>query len=201
MINTNIIVLRKTHYSESSLIISALSAEFGKLDFLVRGAKRIGKRKFPQVDLFRELNVVFKDSSREMHGITEAELVREHDKIASSIENYRTAHEIASFVLRNSHPGLPCNKLYLALRNSFALLCSGEALCQTAAILKLVYLDENGLLGTHGHADQAEEKRHKGLQIIIRDITGNCRITPFSEQYWKSLSEWLDAMCRYHGLQ
>lgn len=200
MINTNIIVLRKTHYSESSLIISALSAEFGRLDFIVRGAKRIEKRKFPQVDLFRELNVVFRESSREMHGITEAELVREHDRIASSIENYRTAHEIASFVLRNSHPGIQCQKLYLALRNSFALLCSGEAHPQTAAILKLVYLHENGLLGTHGHADEAEKKRQRGLRIIIRDIIVKNSITPFTQQYWNSLSEWLDAMCRYHGL-
>jgi len=60
MIDANIIVLRKTPFSESSLVIASLSAEHGRLDFLARGAMRVEKKRFPELDLFREVNVHFK---------------------------------------------------------------------------------------------------------------------------------------------
>jgi recombinational DNA repair protein (RecF pathway) len=59
---TTIIVLKKIPYQESSLIVSSISAEYGKVDFIVKGARRITKKKQPIVDLFRELNIEYRES-------------------------------------------------------------------------------------------------------------------------------------------
>ena len=41
------IILRKIPYQESSLIVSGLSPDFGRLDFLLKGARGTGAKKFP----------------------------------------------------------------------------------------------------------------------------------------------------------
>ena len=44
---TTYIILRKIPFQDSSLIVSGLSPEFGRLDFLLRGARGTGAKKFP----------------------------------------------------------------------------------------------------------------------------------------------------------
>ena len=46
LVTTNLIVLRKTPYMETSLIISGLSPDFGKLDLLAKGELKISSKKF-----------------------------------------------------------------------------------------------------------------------------------------------------------
>jgi recombinational DNA repair protein (RecF pathway) len=44
---TNLIVLRKTQYLESSLVIAGLpSPELGRIDVIVKGAKKFTKKPF-----------------------------------------------------------------------------------------------------------------------------------------------------------
>ena len=57
---TTYIILRKIPFQDSSLIVSGLSPEFGRLDFLLRGARGTGAKKFPYAELFRELAIEFR---------------------------------------------------------------------------------------------------------------------------------------------
>ena len=41
------LILRHTPFQESSLIVSGISPDAGRLDFLLKGARGLGKKKFP----------------------------------------------------------------------------------------------------------------------------------------------------------
>ena len=55
--STPVIVLSKTPYRESSLIVVGISPDYGKLSLVCNGAQKIGGTNFVTVDLFRELSV------------------------------------------------------------------------------------------------------------------------------------------------
>lgn len=107
---TEYIVLRKTPHKESSLIVAGVSPRFGRLDFVVRGArKEISKTKLPFVDLFRELSVEFDPRLEGLRTLRFAELSREFDNIANHPRNYEAACLLGAFLLRVSqgHPSAP----------------------------------------------------------------------------------------------
>ena len=57
---TAYIILRKIPFQESGLIVSGLSPEFGRLDFLLKGVRDTGAKKFLYAELFRELSIEFR---------------------------------------------------------------------------------------------------------------------------------------------
>ena len=59
---TDYIILRKIPFQESSLVVSGISPDYGRLDFLLKGARSAGGKKFPYAGLFRELQVEFQDN-------------------------------------------------------------------------------------------------------------------------------------------
>ena len=83
---TTYIILRKIPFQDSSLIVSGLSPEFGRLDFLLRGARGTGAKKFPYAELFRELAIEFRPpklhSPGTMCNLTSHELIASFDSIA-----------------------------------------------------------------------------------------------------------------------
>ncbi len=203
MTSTDIVVLRKTPYSESSLIIASLSPDFGRLDFLIRGARRLEKKKFPQVDLFRELNVHFREDKSGLHTLNSVELVRSHDGVALDIESFTGASRMASFVLRNSHPMIPGRRLYKSLTAMLARLSREKMHGSAVEFVKLVYLDEHGLLPkTLGDAadKKAEADRHKFLDKLLAALLEGAPLPQFSDNYWKAFSAWISELCAYHEL-
>jgi DNA repair protein RecO (recombination protein O) len=53
------IVLRKTDYSESSVIVSIFTYEYGLTSFMVRGDRKLTKKHSPQFDVLRVLSLSF----------------------------------------------------------------------------------------------------------------------------------------------
>ncbi len=205
MIDTNIIVLRKTPFSESSLVIASVSADYGRLDFLARGAMRVEKKRFPEVDLFRELNVHFKEGAKGLYTINSVEIVGTSDAISLRTGNFILAAEIAEFVLRNSHTMLPSPILYSSLRGVLKILCG--PLPENPPVfdlLKLVYLYEHGLLP--GHSMEEAEKNPDGLKrirftgMMVNFLCKGDGIPDLGTEYWHSFSEWINNLCEYHGL-
>ena len=84
-------VLRKTPYSESSLVIATLS-ENGQQHFILRGALQTGKRRFPAVDLFRLIRVVYRTAARsDLHTAREAECLDAYSQISRHAAHYQAA--------------------------------------------------------------------------------------------------------------
>ena len=122
---TTYIILRKIPFQDSSLIVSGLSPEFGRLDFLLRGARGTGAKKFPYAELFRELTIEFRPpklhSPGTMCNLTSHELIASFDSIALRIENYLRMCAYAAFLLKHTKPMLEIPGTCRALE----VLCRG----------------------------------------------------------------------------
>ena len=198
MKHTNLIVLRKTQYRESSIIVTGLTPEHGRLDVIVKGAKKLSSKNFPAVDLFREINIEVNHKKSGLYSIYSADLVSNHDNIASFHNNYLQACDICSFTLRNSQPDIPSPVLYNALKNIFETLADSETIIPYTALIKLVYLDEHGLLPEVPENDQTKKEL---LSQLLKVGKEKAQIPEISEKYWKVLETWIDSLCHFHELR
>lgn len=77
---TPAILLRKTKLTESSLIITWLTEQHGKLKTVAKGARQAKSRFAGRLDLFFECDIQFSRSRKsELHALREAELLEAYD--------------------------------------------------------------------------------------------------------------------------
>ena len=193
---TNYIILRKTPYHETSLILAGISREHGRIDLLVKGAKKINSKSLPVIDLFREINVHINPKKEGLQSIYSAELISNFDNIAMKKEAYLDACEISKFVLRNSHPANPSPETYNAVKRAFSILAS-EKTTSCSPLVKLAYLDEHGLL------PDLPENRNKDsllLKKLLDAAKGNSEIPEISQEYMNDITEWIDSLCKFNEL-
>ena len=207
---TNVIVLRKLPYQESSLILGTLSAEYGKLDFIAKGARKLSKKQFPAFDLFREVQVTFRDTGKDgLHTATNVELINSNDALANIPENFETALKIGDFILKNSAGDLPSPLVYEALKNilrNWALAGDKHdfpwSSLQCSIIIKASYLYENGLLPDF--SEDGSERGQKQQQLIDNIIEcGNegQHLPQLPDEWWTRLNKWLNHMIHEHKLK
>ncbi|MFA6294651.1 MAG: DNA repair protein RecO [Victivallales bacterium] len=200
MLSTSVLVLRKTPYSESSVIAATLSPDHGRLDFIVRGAKKISGKKMPQVDLFRELHVEFRMKNSGLQNMYSCELLNFYDGIASCSGNYLKACEIGNFILRNSHPMITCPIVYFAIKNAFEALSGSRADIPWAELVKLVFLDEHGFLPEDMNA-AGDSRKAEAMEKLVNSIASGNPLPGFTPETWRKIAEWIGELCRYHELE
>lgn len=217
LVTTNLIVLRKTPYMETSLIISGLSPDFGKLDLLAKGELKISSKKYPVIDLFREIQVSFHESlNSTLHSITTAELVAEHDNIGEVPENFLLANKLGNFLLSNTQPDLPCPQTSIILGNVLVHLGSAgnEELIKgrffgqlwnrlhCSVILKMGFLHENGFMPDNLSNDETQNyEQQLFIEQVVEAGIGDMELPERANKYWLQLDKWLDSICEYHELK
>ena len=105
---TRYMILRKTPFRDTSLVVAGISAEHGRLDFVLKGARAIGRKQFPTADVFREFLLEFRPSRRaeSMPAAVSLDLTANHDGIAQSMDCYLAACSFAAETLRRAQPML-----------------------------------------------------------------------------------------------
>ena len=105
---TRYMILRKTPFRDTSLVVAGISADYGRLDFVLKGARAIGKKQFPTADVFREFHLEFRPSRRaeSMPSLVSMDLAAAHDGIARSMDCYLAACSFAIETLRRAQPML-----------------------------------------------------------------------------------------------
>ena len=105
---TRYMILRKTPFRDTSLVVAGISADHGRLDFVLKGARAIGKKQFPTADVFREFLLEFRPSRRaeSMPTLVSLDLTASHDGIAQSMDCYLAACSFAAETLRRAQPML-----------------------------------------------------------------------------------------------
>lgn len=217
LISANLIILRKTPYMETSLVINGLSPDFGRLDLLVKGELKLGAKKYPVMDLFREVQVSFYENhSSAMRCAIGAELVAEHDSIAEIPENFMLAARLGNFLLNNTQPELPCPQTSLVLGNVLAQLGPGgnEELLKKrffgqlwgrlhcSVILKIGFLHENGFMpDTLSDNETQNHEQQLFIEQVVEAGLGEAALPERANRYWPQLDRWLDSLCEYHGLK
>ncbi len=200
MIDTDIIVLRKTPYSESSLLIASLSRDCGRVDFIVKGALSQSKKRKPCIDIFMELNVQFREGAHGLQPLYSYELLSSFSGIADRMDNFRMAEAIASFALKNTKPNLPMPKFYSLLRSSLHMLALRKVEEPIHCIAILSYLDEQGFLPrSDGHASEASKERAL-IEKLFLAVEQNKTLPAYGLEYWKSFAQWVSSISQRSGL-
>ena len=193
---TDYIILRKVPFQESSLIVSGLSPEYGRLDFLLKGVRGSGAKKFPYAGLFRELSVEF----RENHTGTGLLYMRSQepkcsfDSISEHPENYLRMCSWAQFLLKHTRPMLAVNRMYAALHLALVRLCGGGGEFQLAAA-ELVFLHESGFVpDMTGEDPEKERLLHRILDYALDPGSPEPGLAP---GFQDKLIQWIRALSRY----
>jgi DNA repair protein RecO len=198
---TNLIVLRKIPYSETSLVVNCLSPNLGRVDILVKGALRMEKRKFPEIDLFNEIAAFFRESrSGTLHTLSKSELLASALEIANHPANLASAMDVAKFILANTHFNMHTARLYKAMTTMIADLTTAEADASWRTFIRLVYLDEQGFLPNYeGKTESANFA--KMLHDVFSFCDGKIQLKPkLTAKYIEKLRAWTSSICLSHSI-
>ena len=196
LLRTDYIILRKVPFQESSLVVSGLSPDFGRLDFLLKGARGSGAKKFPYAGLFRELTVEFREnpSGAGLLYLKSHEPKSNFDRIAEQPENYLRICGWVQFLLKHTRPMLELRQTYDALRLVLSRLCTPEGGEFELAAAELVFLRESGFV-----PESPEDPRRAAALEKLLDyaLVPTAEVPAFAPEYRTRLIEWIHALGRY----
>ncbi len=202
MANTQMIVLKRSPYRESDLIVSGFSPDFGRLDLVFRhGAKADGSAKTPAADLYSEMELEFSEPSRAdstLGNFKDGSVIENFAGLAEKLRHYNFAGAVGSFLLKNSKYNLPMPYTYDVLRGVLASLAAGNppwTLVQDSCLIKLVFLYESGLLPGSGEAN-----RDFFESLIAAGMDGDV-LPQAAPAYWKDLNAYFDALISANHLE
>lgn len=165
-IKTEAIVLRNRRYSESSLVVTLLGRECGRLDVLAKGCRRDKSPMFGHLDVYQKEDVlVLRRPQASLDLLIEAGFSNEHTGLRFFPPAFAAAGFLADFAVTATLPGVGLTDFYDVLAGAFSLLSelgdpSGKAGFATehpfsapeknilvGRTLKLALLDMLGWLG------------------------------------------------------
>lgn len=206
IVTTQFLVLRKTPYSETSLVLAGLSPDVGQVHFLVRGARRLGRRQFPVADLFRILNVQYRCGRGELHSWQSAEVATDFSGVARDARAFAVAGWLARFALGNVTGEVPHPRFFAALQVALGRLVQAAASAPadaatavaalTAPVMVgagMVFLDEHGLLPDY--VDQPRLARQR--EWLLAMGAGAAEPRPLPPEDWDRLRDWVFHMLRF----
>jgi len=200
IVSSQFIVLAKSPYRESALLLNGASPDYGRLSLVLHGAQKSSGGTLPAADLYRELEVEFKEEENStLHTANSVELMTSFDAIADNTRAYLMAGKIGAFLHRNLPPGVPQPYTYDALRSTLANLAGAVedpwSLEQCAVVIKTAYLYENGLL-----PEGASEKQRDFLENLVAAGIDCSELPECAPDYWHKLNVWLNTLLEYHQL-
>lgn len=203
--NTEMLILRKSPYRETSLIIAGITPEAGRLDLVVKGELAFGKKKFPVADLFREIQVEYARSPQStLHNLRQAEVIAScGEELAAAPDNFLLASELGELILKTAKPDLPCPETFdaaLNVLNMLGMIDAGEPnaaakRARCAAMMKLVILSENGLLPENLDPDpDVNVEKHDLLDHILAAAQGLDDPPVNTGRFWVQMNKWADLL-------
>lgn len=109
--STEAIILKRRRFSETSLLVSMFTRDFGRVEALAKGARRKSSPMKGHFDLFSlEEVVIFRRERSGLDLAVEASLIREHASIRNSTLDFAAAGIVAEMLstanmVRDPHPG------------------------------------------------------------------------------------------------
>ena len=194
---TDYIILRKLPFQESGLIVSGLSPEYGRLDFLLKGARSSGAKKFPYAGLFRELTVEFRDraSGSGLLYLKSHDPKSNFDAISEYPENYIRLCSWVQFLLKHTRPMLGAEQTYAALRLVLTRLSSGPDGEFPLAAAELVFLHESGFVPETPEEDVVRKQVLN--ELLCYALDPHHPEPEIAAEYRARLIQWIHALSRY----
>lgn len=123
MIKTRAIVLHRFSYSDSSLIVKALTEESGIVSFILKGAKRKDSPFRGALDPLSLAEVVYRESPQKADGsalqfIKEAALISWRENLRNDLMSQAVAQVMAEIVLKYAPQGVPLQDEFILLNSA-----------------------------------------------------------------------------------
>jgi DNA repair protein RecO (recombination protein O) len=140
------IILRTQSLTETSLIISWLTPNFGRIATVAKGARRQKSPFSGKLDLFYEADFSFNRSRRsELHTLREVSLRQTNEALREDIVKLRQAAYGAAFVVQTTESETPLPGVFELFQKFFECLCARDPSPQLVFALELKMLRELGL--------------------------------------------------------
>ena len=205
-VETDYVILRKTPFQDSSLIVSGISSGFGRLDFLLKGARNVRRRQFPEAELFREFHVIFREakSAEGLSSMVSCDPAGRHDGIAEKPDHYLSACTFAAFLLRNTKPMLAVPDTYRAFSVLLSRLERETESEPWISLAKFAFLHENGFVPQSGDGGDAEEESGHGASVrklMTLALDPEHVLPPDNKGFWRRFKIWIDNLSAWNGLE
>ncbi len=126
-VNCEALVLRHHRFSETSLIVTLYTREYGRIDALAKGARRLYSPMRGHFDLFSlEEATIFLRRRSGLDLATEAGLIREHTGLREDPRRFAAAGILAEMLLGGSLAHDPHPAAFDAAAAAFAALAAGN---------------------------------------------------------------------------
>ena len=125
---TRALLLRRTKLTESSLILSWLSARHGRIQTVAKGARSPKSPFSGRVDLFFDCEIRFAPARKsDLHRLCEVSLCNPHDGVRKTLPNLRTATYFVQLLEATTEPDSPAPDLHNLLQRALGHLSSHVA--------------------------------------------------------------------------
>jgi len=140
------IVLRTVEFSESSLVVTLFTREFGKISGLAKGARRLKGPFESALDLLAQCRIVFlRKSSDALDLLTEAKLLRRFRPAGRDLSSLYAGYYVAELLDELTDAYDPHPELFDLADETLAALAAGDP------VARLVVRFELGALRILGH--------------------------------------------------
>lgn len=206
---TEFIVLKKTPFKENAVILTGLSPDCGKLEVIAYGANGCAKNNnAPAADLYQVIAVNLNDRDLEKNNNAiptahDIELMEFFPELPRKIDNLKFVARIAGFLLRNTTFESPLPLVYDAMKNALRALNSNQIWNQreTAVIIKLTFLYENGLLPEPENMDSNSVNKIMAMyEKIIECAVDGEPLPEISGEYYSKLDAYLNSLIKQNQL-
>jgi DNA repair protein RecO (recombination protein O) len=140
------IILQTRPLTETSLIVHWLTADFGRISTVAKGARRSKSPFLGKLDLFYEAAFSFSRSRRgDLHNLREASLRETHLELRADMSKLHQASYGSAFIRQATETETPLPAIFALYRDFLENLCRQKPSGQIIFSLELKLLRELGL--------------------------------------------------------
>lgn len=157
------VVLRTRPLTDTSLIVQWLTADFGRLATVAKGARRPKSVFRGQIDLFYKAEISFARSRRsDLHTLREVRLLESHAALRRELEYLRQASYCAALIEQTSETESPLPGLFQQFTGLLKELPRNPPAPATVFAFEMKLLDDLGL-----RPDWAGTKLNPGTRQVL----------------------------------
>lgn len=196
---TELIVLRTINYGDSSLILHCLSPDIGKVSVLAKGAKKLSKKNFPEIGLFRVLSVILsKPKQGDLYTLKSLDMLQQNDRLASTPSLIEFSASFSQFSISGNFEQVPCPVYYHTLIDCLQKI-ENNKLPINAWISRLIitYLMEQGLFPNIKLSTQQKTI----INNLLDKNSENLESLDLKEDQWLKLKDWTLKIAQFSEIE
>ncbi|MFN3467335.1 MAG: DNA repair protein RecO, partial [Candidatus Brocadiales bacterium] len=153
------LTLNRVNYSNTSQIATFYTLDYGKLQALARGSKRMGKKATGSIDLFSYNEIIFlKKETSNLHLLTEWEVLEDFPAFRKEIEKFYSACYVVELLNKLSEEGETDKPLFYLLLDTLRSLSMNNNQGLNTLAFEFQLLKHLGYLPELGACTQCRKK-------------------------------------------